>query len=117
MKKGKLYKIQIDLKDDLAESCKEWIAIEYGQNHNWEFLGILKKIVMKKCQITGNFGDIEILTEGAVAAGFETLVQTQTSAENKITALEYTAFMVNKEKQSKFSFENFQSKRMNCYFK
>ena len=76
-----------------------------------------KKIVMKKCQISGNFGDIEILTEGAVAAGFETLVQTQTSAENKITALEYTAFMVNKEKQSKFSFENFQSKRMNCYFK
>ena len=70
--------------------------------------------MIKKCKISGNFGDIEILTEGAVAAGYETLVQTQTLAENQVAALEYTAFMINKEKQSKFCFENFKSNKINC---
>ena len=48
----------------------------------------------------GNFGDLDIVTDSAISTDVDTLVQKQTPAENKISGLDYTAFMINKEKQS-----------------
>ena len=56
---------------------------------------------MKNCKITGNFDDIEILMDATVPAEYETLAQKPTATENKVSGVDYTAFMVNKENQSK----------------
>ena len=55
---------------------------------------------MKNCKISGNFGEIEIVKDKAVSTDFDTLVTVQ-QTENKVAGLDYTAFMINKEKQSK----------------
>ena len=56
---------------------------------------------MKNCKITGNLDDIEILMDATVPAEYETLAQKPTATENKVSGVDYTAFMVNKENQSK----------------
>ena len=61
----------------------------------------LVKIELKNCKISGNFGDLDILTDATVPETVETLVQKQPTTENRVTGLDYTAFMVNKESQSK----------------
>ena len=55
---------------------------------------------MKNCKISGSFGEIEIVKDKAVSTDFDTLVMVQ-QTENKVAGLDYTAFMINKEKQSK----------------
>ena len=59
------------------------------------------KIELKNCKISGNFGDLDILTDAAVPETVETLVQKQPTTENKVASLDYTAFMINKESQCK----------------
>ena len=61
----------------------------------------LVKIELKNCKISGNFGDLDILTDAAVPETVETLVQKQPTTENKVASLDYTAFMINKESQCK----------------
>ena len=59
---------------------------------------------IKNCKITGNFGELEILTDANVPADFVTLAQKQsTTTENTVSGLDYTAFMINKENQSEFN--------------
>ena len=55
---------------------------------------------MTRCKISGNFGEIEVMTDSVVSTDFDTLVKKQTT-ENKIASLDYIAFMINKEKESK----------------
>ena len=55
---------------------------------------------MKNCKIKGNFGEIEIMKDSAVSTDFDTLVTKQTTPNNA-AGLDYTAFMINKEKESK----------------
>ena len=59
------------------------------------------KIELKNCKISGNFGDLDILTDATIPETVETLVQKQPTTENRVAGLDYTAFMVNKESQSK----------------
>ena len=61
---------------------------------------------MKNCKISGNFDDIEILMDATVPAEYETLAQKPTATENKVSGVDYTAFMVNHENQSKFHFNH-----------
>ena len=67
----------------------------------WKFWNYLTKLGLKNCKISGNFGDLEILTDGTVPETVETLVKKESTTENKSAGLDYTAFMVNKEKSSK----------------
>ena len=60
---------------------------------------------MKNCKISGNFGEIEIMTDSAVSTDFDTLVTKQTTP-NYIAGLDYTAFMINKEKESKSNYQD-----------
>ena len=55
---------------------------------------------MKNCKIKGNFGEIEIMKDSTVSTDFDTLVAKQTTPNNA-AGLDYTAFMINKEKESK----------------
>ena len=57
---------------------------------------------MKNCKISGNFDDIKILMDATVPVAYETLAQKPTATVNKVSGVDYTAFMVNKENQSKF---------------
>ena len=56
------------------------------------------KLELKNCKISGNFGDLDILTDAAIPETMETLVQKQPTTENKVAALDYTAFMVTTKK-------------------
>ena len=58
---------------------------------------------MKNCKIKGNFGEIEIMTDSTVSTDFDTLVAKQTTPNNA-AGLDYTAFMINKEKESKSNY-------------
>ena len=64
---------------------------------------------MKNCKISGNFDDIEILMDATVPAEYETLALKQATTENKVSAVDYTAFMINKENQSKFHLKSLKS--------
>lgn len=99
----------MDLEEELASNCQECM-LEISKNSNFlKIAGLLSrfhrkyliKIEFKNCKISGNFGDLDILTDAAVPETVETLVQKQPITENKVAGLDYTAFMVNKEGQSK----------------
>ena len=60
------------------------------------------KLELKNCKISGNFDDLDILIDGNVPETFETLVKNEPTTESKSAGLDYTAFMVNKEKSSKY---------------
>ena len=62
-----------------------------------------RKVELKNCKISGNFGDLEILTDGTVPETVETLVKKEPTTETKSAGLDYTAFMINKEKSSKYN--------------
>ena len=64
----------------------------------WDYL---TKLDLKNCKISGNFGDLEILTDETVPETVETLVKKASTTETKSAGLDYTAFMVNKETSSK----------------
>ena len=103
IKKGEKYKIQIDLElqDSLVSNCQ-------GKNINYRFSLTTEnslfwiKLDIKNCKISGNFDDIELLIDSTVPATYETLAQKHTVTDNKVSGLDYTAFMINKENQSTF---------------
>jgi len=122
LKQGGKYQVQIDLEEELASNCqdrtfkflnflKKKIFLKFWLfSGNFLSIKVTSKIVfskylikleLKNCKVSGNFGDLEILTDGTVPETVETLVKKEPATETKSAGLDYTAFMVNKEKSSK----------------
>ena len=109
-KKAKNIKSNLTSKIALLQTVrKRIIFIEFWNNKILKIL--MRKISLfwlqlniKNCKVKGNFGEVDILTDAAVPADFETLAQKQATTENTVSGLDYTAFMINKQNQSKLSF-------------